>query len=107
MAQCRLPAGTASGYNADMNPITPSLKTAIPAALALSLLLAACGNRGPLVLPPPPSADDARLMEAAAVEDAGVLADPRPAERNPPLLPPDRAPVEADPEPPAPGNGNA
>ncbi len=93
-----------------MNPITPSRKTVVPAALALALLLAACGNRGPLVLPPPPSEDDARLMEAAAVEDAGVLADPRPAESNPPLLPPDRPPVEADrdptPDPPASGDGN-
>jgi predicted small lipoprotein YifL len=88
-----------------MIPITPLLKTAIPAALALSLLLAACGNRGPLVLPPP-TTDDAPLTEAAAVEDAGVLADPRPAGSSPPLLPPDRPPVEDDPDPPAPGNGN-
>lgn len=64
--------------------------------IALSLAFAGCGNKGPLVLPPP-SEDDALLMEADAVDDADE-----------PLLPTDIAPVEATPEPrpDPPGDGN-
>lgn len=55
--------------------------------IALSLAFAGCGNKGPLVLPPP-SEDDALLLEADAVDDADE-----------PPLPADAAPVEATPEP--------
>jgi predicted small lipoprotein YifL len=105
MLPAEMPAGGAKGYTAGMDrPTSP--KIAIPAALAAALLLSACGNKGPLVLPPPPSAEDAELMEAAAVDDAGALADPTPADTDPPILPPDRPPVEADPEaPPVPDDG--
>lgn len=72
--------------------------------IALSLALAGCGNKGPLVLPPP-AEDDAMLMEADAVDDAGAVADPLPADTDLPALPPDEPPVEETPEPP-PDDGN-
>jgi predicted small lipoprotein YifL len=103
-----MPADGAKGYTAGMNRPRLPMKIAFPAMLA-ALLLAACGNKGPLMLPPPPSAEDAELMEAAAVDDAGALADPTPADTEAPLLPPDRPPVEADPDAPsvpADGAGN-
>jgi predicted small lipoprotein YifL len=79
-----------------MNRSLSMHKIALP--LAFALVLAACGNKGPLVLPPPPSAEDAELMEADAVDDAGALADPTPADTDEPPLPPDTPPVEADPD---------
>lgn len=78
-------------------------KIALPVAFAL--ILAACGNKGPLILPPPPSAEDVELMQADAVDDAGALADPTPADTEQLPLPPNRPPVEAEPEP-VPDDGN-
>ncbi|MGI8561004.1 MAG: LPS translocon maturation chaperone LptM [Luteimonas sp.] len=87
-------------------PTSPQ-KIAFPAMLAATLLLAACGNKGPLVLPPPPTDEDAELMAADAVDDAGALADPTPADTEALPLPPDRPPVESDPDaPPVPDDGD-
>lgn len=101
-----MPADGANGYTAAMDRPTSLPKIAFPAALVATLLLAACGNKGPLVLPPPPSAEDAELMQADAVDDAGALADPTPADTEALPLPPNEPPVEADPDaPPVPDDG--
>ena len=72
--------------------------------LALLLALSACGNKGPLYMPPPPDEQDAALQEAEAVDDAGAVADPSPADEDAGVTP---FPPEAEPrmtpqaEPPA------
>lgn len=92
-------AAGASGYTRRMDIRLPTSSLAL--SLALAAALAGCGNKGPLVLPPPPSDDDAALMEADAVDDAGAVADPRPAGSDEQPLPADQPPVEPTPDPPA------
>jgi predicted small lipoprotein YifL len=88
-----------------------TLRAVAPAcSLLLLFALAACGNKGPLVMPPPPDEQDAVLEEAEAVDDAGAVADPSPADEDagvtpfPPEAEPRRTPeavppVDADADP--------
>lgn len=79
----------------------------MPACLTLVLVftLCGCGNKGPLVLPPDPPADEAEdAQPTPAARDAGAEADPLPAdeadEATPPLpteVPAEQVPL--DPEP--------
>lgn len=59
----RVSRHTPTGYTASMNSRLPrSISTHLPAALiliALSMSLAGCGNKGPLVLPEPAAPTDA------------------------------------------------
>lgn len=79
----------------------------LPAIVLSTLLLAACGNKGPLL--PAPAPDAAPAPSAAAV-DAGAEADPRPADQVDPPLPtapvtvPLDIPVDGE-EPPAVDDG--
>jgi predicted small lipoprotein YifL len=63
-------------------------------SLVLLLALSACGNKGPLFMPPPPDGEDAALQEAEAVDDAGAVADPSPADEDAGVTP---FPPEAEP----------
>jgi predicted small lipoprotein YifL len=62
--------------------------------LLLTLALCACGNKGPLVHPPP---EDAPEAPSAAASDAGAEADPVPVDDVP--VPPETEPVPAETEP--------
>lgn len=98
-----MPVSAASDYTAAMNRDLPMHKIFLPVAFVL--VLAACGNKGPLILAPPPSAADAELMQADAVDDSGAVADPTPTDTEQMTLPPDNPPVEVEPEP-VPDDGN-
>lgn len=74
---------------------------AVSSACSLVLLLAltACGNKGPLVPAPPPDEQDAALQEAEAVDDAGAVADPSPADEDAGVTPfPEMAEPQMTPE---------
>lgn len=77
-----------------MNPRLPP-----SAAIALALLLAACGNKGALVLPSP-AHDRAPPADALPVMD-----DPTEAGEPEQILPPDAEDPPADPPPADDGNG--
>jgi predicted small lipoprotein YifL len=56
--------------------------------LLLTLALCGCGNKGPLVRPPPP--EEAPAEQTPAASDAGAEADPLPADQS------DDAPVPVE-----------
>ena len=74
--------------------------------LALSLPLAGCGNKGPLILPqnpPPAEADAIPSVRAPPMDDVPVPVDDVPEDVVPPVSPAQDAAV---PPPPVSGNGN-
>lgn len=80
-----------AGYTLAMRRLLSPLSLAL-----LALSLAACGNKGPLVLPPPPD-------EAEIVPDAGVAPDPaESADEAADGVPTDDTDGEGDPETPPP-----
>jgi predicted small lipoprotein YifL len=83
-----------AGYTAPMNA-----GSALTLAIALALLLAACGNKGSLVLPSP-AYDRAPPADALPVmDDATEAGEPEQ------ILPPDAEDPPADPPPADDGNG--
>ena len=64
--------------------------------LLLTLALCACGNKGPLVHPPPPEEAPEEAPSTAAA-DAGAEADPVPVDDVP--VPFETEPMPAEPEP--------
>lgn len=82
------------------------MNTRLPAVVLSTLLLAACGNKGPLLPPPPPEEaediDKAAEVPSAAARDAGAEADPVPPDDIDPPLPTEQAvppPIEGSDEP--------
>ncbi|GEM_PF-939444 len=72
----RIPQTGSRGYTAPMNPHLSSRLKTLLLALALPLALAACGNKGPLVLPDRPAADaPAEAMPEPAPAPAEAPAD--------------------------------
>lgn len=59
-----------------------------------AVLLAGCGNKGPLVQAPAIIDEDAVLMQTPAVQAAGAGADPLPADQTQSPLPPFTRPTE-------------
>ncbi|MGH8077628.1 MAG: LPS translocon maturation chaperone LptM [Lysobacter sp.] len=75
-----------------MNPKKPSMIRAT-LLVALSLPLAGCGNKGPLVLPPnPPPVEADAVPVVPPADDASLPVDSLPEEGTPPT-PTDDAPV--------------
>lgn len=80
--------------------------------IALSLPLAGCGNKGPLVLPQnPPPAEAGPLLALPPMDDATLSVDAVPADGTPPAPATDDASdgngdVPPPPPPAAAGNGN-
>ena len=82
-----------------------NLKLASVVLALLSLPLAGCGNKGPLVLPQTPPAEEAdALPMAPPVDDATVPADAVPADAVPAATPP--ADDDLTPPPAASDDGN-
>ncbi len=81
-----------------MNPISARILT-IAALSALSLPLAGCGNRGPLVLAPPPASAQAPALNSPPATE------PTDSEMAPEIQPPPAAdpasgtPLPAEPDP--------
>lgn len=69
-------------------------RTAFLVASLSTVLLAACGNKGPLVQAPEIIDEDAALMQTPAVQAAGAGADPLPADQTQSPLPPFTRPTE-------------
>lgn len=70
-----------------------------PMALLFALVLAACGNKGPLVYAPAPDDEHVEEVEESgepeAIDDAGTSEDGDPADAE--ALPPGDAPVDPPP----------
>lgn len=78
----RIPQTRSRGYTAPMNRrLSPRLKTLL-LALALPFALAACGNKGPLVLPDRPAAETA--VESSSPAPAETPAETPAADTPPP-----------------------
>jgi predicted small lipoprotein YifL len=77
-------------------------RTALPAALALTLLLAACGNKGPLVRAPADTAPVTPEASVPATDDPTEAGEPDTI-----LQPPADPPSSQEPEiPPPDGDGD-
>lgn len=63
--------------------------------LLLTLALCACGNKGPLMHPPPP--EEAPEAPSAAASDAGAEADPVPVDDVPVPAEAESVPAETEP----------
>ena len=80
----RIPQTGARGYTAPMNRcLSPRLKS-LCLALVLPFALAACGNKGPLVLPDRPAPDAKAETPVEPAADAPAPAETPAAESPPP-----------------------
>ncbi len=71
---CAFPPARAGGYTAGMNRRTAFVSAAL--AIALPLVLSACGNKGPLVLPDQAPAETTVPAEAASTPPAPAQTPP-------------------------------